>query len=320
MPKLSSSVAMCTYNGARFLGEQLSTIAQQTEPPKELVVFDDCSTDETVSILESFASQAAFPVRILVNAHNLGPARNFEKAIEACDGDIIVFSDQDDLWRPHKLASLGRVFEQHPEAMYAFSDAEMVDQLGKPTGQGLWEAVLLRRRLREFIGPGQLEILLRHNLVPGASMAFRASFRKVVLPLPPGWMHDYWIALLGSTLSYGVPVDEVLFKYRRHADQACGWRKKNFAQTLMDSLRTRHDESWKKIETFRHILSRVHSTSLDWPADRIKLLEDKEIHLARRAKVRSASGIKRVTGVLAEACTGRYHRFSNSWYSVIRDL
>src|SRR5260370_27009832 len=103
MTEPSISVAMCTFNGARFLPEQLQSIALQTLQPSELVICDDGSTDGTVGILQSFALSARFPVRIFCNQETLGPARNFEKAIGLCDGEIISLCDQDDVWRPEKL-------------------------------------------------------------------------------------------------------------------------------------------------------------------------------------------------------------------------
>ncbi len=322
MTKPSVSVAMCTCNGSRFLQDQLCSIARQTNQPNELVASDDCSTDGTLAILETFASQATFPVRISANTCRLGPAKNFEKVIEACEGDVIVLSDQDDVWRPNKLAAFTSVFEQHPGAAYAFSDAVMVDQLGKPSGQTLWEAVRLRERLGAFFGPGQVEILLRHNLIPGAAMAFRSTFREVVLPIRTGWMHDYWIALLGSIFAYGIPVREPLFEYRRHADQVCGWRKKTFAGACKDSIASGPEQVSDRLATFRELERRVIKFGVSKPAVKkgLELLREKDAHLVERIEARSSKGPARVARVLAEVSTGRYHRFSNSWYSIIRDL
>lgn len=90
------STAMCTYNGEKYLREQLESIARQTLLPNELVVCDDCSSDETVEIIQDFSRNAPFSVRLMINENNLGFAKNFEKAITLCSGEIIVLSDQDD--------------------------------------------------------------------------------------------------------------------------------------------------------------------------------------------------------------------------------
>jgi glycosyltransferase involved in cell wall biosynthesis len=315
------SIAMCTFNGARYLGAQLNSIASQTTLPDELIVCDDGSVDDTIQILSAFAKQAAFDVRIFVNESRLGAVKNFEKAISLCRGDIIALCDQDDIWRPHKLATLLDIFERNPGAVYAFSDAEMVDEQGGPLGSTLWDAVGLRNNLAKFSGPTQLEMLLRKSLVTGAAMAFRSSFRDIVLPIPSDWMHDGWIATLGSALSHGVPVPEALLLYRRHAAQACGWRSKTFWQVFKISLSVSGTESWEKVEQFRELHRRILSASVPANAEHLQLLRQKETHLTQRAKTRSSAGIARVGRVIAELCSGRYRRFSESfWYSVMRDL
>jgi glycosyltransferase involved in cell wall biosynthesis len=97
------SVALCTYNGERFLHQQLDSIAMQTRLPDELVVCDDRSTDRTLAIVREFAASAPYPVRVFENQANLGFAANFEGAIRRCDGDLIALSDQDDVWYPTRL-------------------------------------------------------------------------------------------------------------------------------------------------------------------------------------------------------------------------
>ena len=122
------SVAMCTYNGARFVGEQLESIAAQTRPPDELVVCDDCSEDTTSQIVRDFATATPFPVQLVVNESIHGSTRNFEKAISLCSGDVIALSDQDDVWRNHKLATIERCFSEDARIGLVFSDAEVVDE------------------------------------------------------------------------------------------------------------------------------------------------------------------------------------------------
>ncbi len=319
-PKVS--VAMCTYNGSKYLPEQLRSIAGQTVVPDEVVICDDGSQDDTLDILREYAAQSAFAVRIVANPERLGPARNFGTAIAACAGDIIVLSDQDDVWRPHKISSLVSALEGDPEAVYAFSDAGMIDPAGKPLGRALWNSVGLRERVHRFSGAGQVEILLKENLIPGASMAFCASFRKAILPLPAGWMHDYWIVLLGSILGHGVPVKDVLFDYRQHPNQVCGWGNETFAETCKDSITTGSTESQKKVDVLQELLDRLgalNASNAD-VRERTALVEEKKAHLLKRARARSTSGLSRIAQVVAEAASGRYHRFSRSWYSVIRDL
>jgi glycosyltransferase involved in cell wall biosynthesis len=323
MNTLRASVAMCTFNGACYLREQLDSIASQTELPYELVVCDDGSTDDTNDILSAFACKQSFDVRICVNDYRLGVSNNFSKAIEMCRGDIIFLCDQDDIWKRNKIAKVVAAFHDDPEALYAFSDAEMINESGVRLGYTLWDAVGLREKLADFNGIRQLEMLLRKSLVTGAATALRSSFGKLVLPIPPGWMHDAWIALLGSTLSRGIPISDALLYYRRHSGQACGWRSKTFWQVLRTSLSASGPESWHKVEQFAQLRRRsgLGSTAGQRFCERLHLLEEKEAHLKRRAEARSASRLSRICKVISELSTGRYARFSeSSWYSVVRDL
>src|SRR5262249_18454629 len=107
MPRTPSprlSVALCTYHGASYVDAQVASLTRQTRLPDELIVCDDLSTDDTVSILERFARAAPFPVRIHVNEQTLRSTKNFEQAISLCSGDVIFLCDQDDVWEPEKLA------------------------------------------------------------------------------------------------------------------------------------------------------------------------------------------------------------------------
>jgi glycosyltransferase involved in cell wall biosynthesis len=290
--------------------------------PDEVVVCDDASDDDTLSIIKQFQRTVAFPIKVFCNQTRLGPAQNFGRALGLCTGELIFLCDQDDIWKPHKIETLSQAMARKPHAAYAFSNAEMMDAQGALMKDTLWHAVGLARRAGQFEGPGQLEILLRHNIVTGAAMTLRASFLKAVLPIPAGWMHDYWVVLIGSALSYGIPIAEPLFFYRRHATQVCGWRKKSFLQVFRDSLRTGNEDWSTKINNFRKVLERIDLSpaGLQCSPQHRALLAEKERHLLTRSQARHSTGPARVGRVLAEACTGRYRRFSNSWYSIVRDL
>jgi glycosyltransferase involved in cell wall biosynthesis len=317
---MKTSVAMCTYNGSRYLRDQLESIALQTHLPDELIICDDGSTDETIPLVSEFSRRMEFPVRLFRNREKLGPAKNFEKAISHCGEDIIILSDQDDVWKPKKIERLVKSFEEYPDAAYVFSDAEIIDERGKPVGESLWAIVGLKTT--HFTGTAQLEVLLRANVITGAGMAFRAALREIVVPISPGWMHDYWIGLLGSALSYGVPISEPLFMYRHHTAQVCGGRKETFMRMYKSSMASNEKEAWEKLKRFQKLIERLASAGrlASLVPGRVKLLRQKELHLLQRARARSSGSLARVTIVLREALSGRYRRFSESHYSLVKDL
>lgn len=217
------SVAMCTFNGERFLRQQLESIADQERLPDELVVCDDGSRDASLEILQEFSSRARFPVRIVSNEKNLGSTKNFEKVISLCDGDLIALGDQDDVWRRQKLSRLTQVLNADESAGGVFSDATLIDAEGKPIGKRLWEIHRFGfARASDFDRMTAIRLLLKHDVVTGATLMFRASMRSFLTPIPVCWIHDGWIAWMIALYSRLTFVNEPLLQYRVHAAQQLG--------------------------------------------------------------------------------------------------
>lgn len=319
------SVALCTYNGARFLLDQLNSIACQTRLPEELVIFDDRSSDGTVAIAKAFALQSPFPVRVEVNEQNLGSRRNFERSVSSCSGDVIALADQDDVWEPQKLAVIETMFREHDTAGYVFSDAELLDAEGSFLNEALWESVGFSDALLNRFSTGlQAPVLLRRSVVTGATMAFRSSLKDVIIPFSPNFEHDCWIALLASCIGrYGVPISERLIRYRQHSAQQIGARRKSIPERIAALRRgetQEYDRARLGMSDLRERLLLAADQGRVYPAGHLRLVEEKLKHCSCRCVARSEQGLKRVRKVLAEALTGRYGMFSNSWRSIVADL
>jgi glycosyltransferase involved in cell wall biosynthesis len=180
----SLSIALASYNGERYVNEQLESIARQTRLPDELIVSDDASTDATPDIVLDFARRAPFPVRFLQNRERLGSTRNFEAAIRACNGDIIFLCDQDDVWYPNKISLVEEHFINDPSAGAVFTDANVVDENLRQFGHRLWKTFRFSSREQVRVATGDaLGVLLKHPVVTGATMAFRSKYRALVLPI-----------------------------------------------------------------------------------------------------------------------------------------
>ena len=216
------SVAMCTYNGSKFLAEQLSSIREQTKLPHELVICDDDSTDATPRIVHAFALDAPFPVRFFRNQATLGSTRNFEKAINLCEGQAIALCDQDDIWQPNKLERLASVLDSEPQVGGVCSNAFLMDETSECFPDSLWERRNFTPRMQAAFQRNSALQLLQYNAATGATFAFRSEFVKQVTPIPPEWVHDAWIALLVATQSRVQLVPEKLISYRIHPAQQIG--------------------------------------------------------------------------------------------------
>lgn len=214
---------MCTYNGSAYLPEQLASIAGQTRLPEELVICDDGSMDCTPQIVADFAKSVSFPVRWIRNQVNLGSSKNFEKVIGLCTGDLIALSDQDDIWMPEKLARQSEMFERDAALSGVFSDAELVDNQSRPVGTRLWVGFRFTPHQRKkFRSGGEVAVLLKWNVVTGATLMIRADFRPVYSPIPSCWHHDGWIAWMAVLYSKLEFIEEPLIRYRVHANQQVG--------------------------------------------------------------------------------------------------
>lgn len=216
------SVVMCTYNGHRYLREQLDSIAQQSRLPAELVVCDDHSTDDTIAILRDFASQTPFPVRIFQNSERLGSTRNFAQAIGLACGELIALCDQDDRWAPNKLKVLSDFLVANPSVGGVFSDADLIDENSQSVGLTLFvRHKFSARRLQRFLSD-PAATLLRHDVVTGSTLMFRTSLRSQSLPIPASWVHDGWLTWMITLYSRIALVTTPLTAYRIHAGQQLG--------------------------------------------------------------------------------------------------
>ena len=212
------SVALATYNGERFIRDQLESLSAQTRLPDELVVNDDCSTDRTVAIVEDFARTAPFPVRILQNERNLGFSDNFLRAARLCRGDWVAFCDQDDIWLPEKIA----VCERHTaipgrEIVVVAHNAEIVDEHLNRSGVrylNLTKTIICRgRRLPNLWVASGFTMMFRSDLLRDISSDDRGPDPGVAVSK---LAHDVWICRLARILGDVAILPDCLALYRRH--------------------------------------------------------------------------------------------------------
>jgi Glycosyl transferase family 2 len=269
------SVALCTYNGVRYLPQQLESILRQTRPPDELVLCDDASADGTVPLLRSFASSAPFPVHIRVNEKNLGSTLNFDQALRSCSGDLIALSDQDDVWQPSRLEHSAAALEACPEGGMLFSNGYCIDERGETPEALLWRSFHFYGPVKDRFLAGDYSVLLKHRFITGATMMLRRTLLPKLLPIPSIWVQDAWIAAVAPLFAQILHLDEPLISYRSHPEQQVGvaasrltahtrfaadarrhWerirRDRLQAETLVDHLeRTPPERNWELLELYR---------------------------------------------------------------------
>jgi glycosyltransferase involved in cell wall biosynthesis len=316
------SIAMCTFNGSKYIKEQLQSIFTQSRLPDELIVCDDCSSDHTAEIVKSFAMHSVFPVYFFENKQNLGSTKNFEKAIGLCTGDIIFLSDQDDIWECRKIEKIMQAFDDNKNVGYIFTNAELVDENLNSLGKILWDSLnFMGQTFKDFNQRKQVETLLGRNYITGATLAFKADLKDKILPISRYWVHDGWIAILASASGmYGLPLQEYLIKYRQHSQQQIGVQTNLFAQ-IGHAQSVGSQEYSNEINALNELSKRLLLINQNLNMDVIQGLIDQKIEfLKARIRMYSLSGIRKWKLILEQISLGNYRRFTNSWRSIGRDL
>jgi hypothetical protein len=219
------SIALATYNGSKYLGEQLQSIAAQTLPPCEIVLCDDGSSDDTVEIARRFSRSAPFPVQVVRNDVRLNFRANFMKAAGLCAGDLIAFCDQDDRWRADKLALVTAEFTD-ADVLLVHHNARIFSAARGVTG------CIVDERAPSTVRPPLSRTPF--DMPPGFTQTFRRSLlalgglRETTLDywppaaVPPAprahepMAHDQWIFVLASCLGKVSYLSATLADYRQH--------------------------------------------------------------------------------------------------------
>jgi len=314
------SIAMATYNGAAFLREQLDSIIAQSRLPDELIVCDDQSTDDTVQILRDYAGRSPFPIRVEINEKRLGSTKNFEKAIGLCSGDIIALSDQDDVWMRHKLETIEQRFGRDSDLGLVFSDGFLIDEFGTRLSGNMWSRWHFNGQLQKMLHShsGANDLLLSRHFMTGATMAFRSSWRDLILPIPDKidtFIHDRWIALTIAAVARVGLINEKLISYRLHPQQQMGVGRRSAFQEFLIPAHCSSDQ--RGLIELKQRLACVRNNEVD-PAF-VGALQTRLKHVAARAAL-PAGPVKRAKAVAREYVSGRYTRYSLGHAQAVRDF
>lgn len=324
---LSISAALCTYNGARFVREQVRSICLQSLPPQEIVLSDDASTDGCVELArrtvdECRAERPALrlDLRVLQNSASLRVTKNFEQAVGACTGELIALSDQDDVWHPDKLARAAAEFERRPDLLLLHTNARLVDDRGASLGASLFHALEVQPFELAWIHGGRaFDVFLRRNLVTGATAVFRRSLLHAAAPFPAEWLHDEWMAIIAAAVGRVDVLEEALIDYRQHDSNQIGARRDSFSDKVRKALAPRGSTHQTRVSKAELLLERLQSIRDQVGPDTILKLRDKLEHQRFRAAL-PVSRLARCLPVLREAMTGRYDKFGRGVRGVVRDL
>ena len=224
--RMRRSVAMAAYNGGAYIRQQLTSVLAQLDPDDEIIVSDDGSTDDTRAIVEALSAEDS---RIrLTDGPKQGLIRNFEHALSLCSGEIVFLCDQDDVWRPGKVAACTAALEA-PGVWLVLHDAHVVDGELNPLHDSFFEWRGVRG--------GALRNLMKNSFI-GCCMAFRRELLRVALPFPDGIpMHDQWLGMLALKHGKVVLLRQPLLDYRRHGGNVSADRHGSFGSMMRNRYR-----------------------------------------------------------------------------------
>jgi len=321
------SVALCTYNGARFVEEQLLSILRQSRAVAQIIVSDDGSNDETVAVVERTFSEwcARHPdhqvaVNILRNSRALGITANFEQALTACTGELIALSDQDDVWAEHRLERMVAEFETRPALLMLHADARLVNADGAPLESTLFETL--------GISPGELalvhggraaEVLMRRNIVTGATVMVRSALVERSRPFPAAWVHDEWMAMVAATTGRVDLIEEPLTDYRQHGGNQIGVTSLDIGGKL-GRLRAPRSARNARLLARAEILHERASSFDPLPSLRILNMIDAKLAHEQMRSALPASRFGRVLPLVRSWRAGSYAKFGLGLQDVLRDL
>lgn len=321
----SVTVALCTFNGARYLGAQLDSLVRQTRLPDEVVVRDDGSTDGTQEIISAWSSRVPFPVTVSHNSHRLGIPGNFWAALGDARGEIIALCDQDDVWHPERLERSTEVLDDDVTIGGTFTNGWCIDAAGCRSGPKLWDVAGFTTAERARFSAGhELSVLVDHPVVTGTTLTFRRELRESFFPWPM-IPHDYWISVAIATQRRLVMIDEPLVQYRLHDANTIGFPHHHhsfFSYRLAkgrDPMRLAGELAMEAallggmIELCGRVgCTRVTSEQRRYAAGKLELID------FRRALPRQR--LRRAPAVVGRAWRGDYSQFANGRSSWIYDL
>ncbi len=310
------SVVLCTFNGDRYLPMLLDSFERQSAPIAEFILYDDGSTDGTIDLLKAFVEKArpgASRAKLMVNT---GPPRGasqaFSHAVGFATGQYVAFADQDDVWHKDRLLS-GLEALVAGGALLVGSDADVVDEFGVAIGSTVMDQFESKLMPRERMISDPLSCLVRQNYVPGMTMTADRASLSAWLPVPDGWMHDYWFALNAASTGTFKVLPESLVAYRQHGSNVLGVRRQLSLRRLVGAA----------VSRLRRRGSAAASTA-DWLSAPVAWMEAdplarKTIFERDRSLLSGAHGMRRLLFGFRRA--GDYRELSHLGYlGILRDV
>jgi glycosyltransferase involved in cell wall biosynthesis len=316
--RLPVSVVMCTYNGSLYVEKQLNTILKQLNKNDEIIIIDDNSTDNTYDILKSFAKNFD-NIKLYKNKYNIGFLKNFQKALSLVSHEIILLSDQDDLWVDNKVNTIIDIFNKHPDIEVIFTDAYLINDIGIRKPYSLWEKL----KFNNLENTNIFSILLKNNIATGATMALKRNFLMQVIDIPDCWVHDGWFAIVASSKNTLFPLNCKLIEYRQHNNNVIGVGKENvfikMKKYLNDPMLLKKNID-EKICRYVALKNFIEKKGIKISQKKINDLNDCINFWSLRKKFFQNNLYESLKIIIKFVLKGYYNKYSTGINSILKDL
>ncbi|MDP1845629.1 MAG: glycosyltransferase family 2 protein [Candidatus Moranbacteria bacterium] len=285
------SVVMTSYNKQKFIGEQLHSIKYQTHKNWELIIADDCSTDDSDEAIQKFIKENKdHKIIYIKNNTNLGLVKNFENGLRYASGEYIAICDSDDIWLKDKLEKELQFLKDGNYGM-VYSDLVVVDENLK---------VIKKSFLKNYLSPfsnqrnDTFNELINENHMVGSTILFDAKLKNVLMPFSRFGIHDHWVAIIFSIFSTIGYLDKPTVLYRQHSDNLIGANKYSIGRLLTKKNKIfleKHSELKKNSLSFLKDLSNVAGIDDEILGIINKKIEKTQILVEYLSKVKSRKTI-----------------------------
>jgi glycosyltransferase involved in cell wall biosynthesis len=327
----SVSIAMATYNGERYLRQQLASLATQSHLPSELVITDDGSTDGTLNLVDDFAASAPFPVYVHRNEARLGYRANFLRATTLCSSDLIAFCDQDDVWDPRKIEICLPLFS-NTDVLLAYHNAIKIAADGHPIG--LLDDWVLSQVINPPMSIGPWPFVKGFTQVFRRSLPYSFDLWEMSVDyadVRERMAHDQWFFFFSSVLGSIAYIKEPLAYYRLHSSNAVGLLE---PERLIDSVRLFFANSADKYAQFergaRACANILDKAKEDWSGNwyqrasmaAVKYRRLEQQYADRRTlytAVETGRRLKAFKNILLSGGYGRYDSYNFGLRSLAKD-
>ena len=229
-------ILLATYNGEKYLKEQIDSILSQTYSNFRLIISDDCSQDKTRDILKEYEEKDN-RITVYLQENNLGYVKNFEFLLSKVENEVYMLSDQDDVWLPDKVEKTYKKMKQE-DADLVFTDLEVVNENLETIYPSYNDYMLLTRKIKKYKDDLRMQYL--YNCITGCTLLAKKRFLSATLPIPTDSkyvIHDSWIGLVVSLHGKVEYLDEKTIKYRQHGNNQVGTDKISHKFRKLDDVR-----------------------------------------------------------------------------------